>query len=761
MNQTCKGRRGFIKKAALGSAAIVSVGGVSVIEAASTPGSPGSIEFNKTDSVESDSLPEGWEIGFSEETSACSLKHADVEIKGIISFVSNGKKWIISKSRDGVPDRYALIDPNDNVQGYFVLNSGSGPIQLLFYHRTAQTYNGELNFDGRIHFQPDSFACRTRAMVDERVLPLSYGNADSLLNDSLFSPGNDTILQLDAPNLRIRSLTPGEYAFSFSGRIQKSSEATITINLEKNYFRKRYVPYYQPIDRTRCPKAPTGWMSWNTYFDKADADDNLAEAKIGQKYLQPFGCEFWSIESWQGNSDQLPVSDFHNMNLEVNEKQFPKGMKQLADDIRKLGFRPGIWMAPFGTGNEEFYKKKRDWFLHDENGKPISSWNGRYTLDPTVKEAREHLKEIFRKASKEWGYEFFKVDGMSGRSQGYCAHLYERPEIKSRFRNPSCPNPFELCVQAFREGMGNDRVFLACQGHTSGPEALYADASRIGADIVHPNKPVQWSNVLNQGRCTINQTFTHNIVMVNDPDTLLVSDLPVEEARVSATIVALPGQLTFFGDKLASVSPEKMKMLQQTLPVAEVFPMSLYPCFSMLPLWNLSVRHKVLGEYNVLAIFNWEDNPRDISFTTEELGIENNVNYLLYEFWTEEFIGAANGGYTMHIPPHSVRVLTIHKIRPIPQWISSDRHVTQIAQELKKFEWRNDNHKIVGKVQLIGMFSLTMRIHIPGNFSFKNVECPNAKCTAKVEKGNILALSLIAEKTGDYSIDIEFSLLDE
>jgi len=189
--------------------------------------------------------------------------------------------------------------------------------------------------------------------------------------------------------------------------------------------------------------------------------------------------------------------------------------------------------------------------------------------------------------------------------------------------------------------------------------------------------------------------------------------------------------------------------------------MSLYPCFSMLPLWNLSVRHKVLGEYNVLAIFNWEDNPRDISFTTEELGIENNVNYLLYEFWTEEFIGAANGGYTMHIPPHSVRVLTIHKIRPIPQWISSDRHVTQIAQELKKFEWRNDNHKIVGKVQLIGMFSLTMRIHIPGNFSFKNVECPNAKCTAKVEKGNILALSLIAEKTGDYLIDIEFSSSDE
>lgn len=758
MNKNHKDRREFLKKAALGSAALVSVGGVSIMEAKSVNNTlTGKNELTGIDSFESKSLPTEWKILLSEETSELSLIHSDAEIKGLLSFVSNGNKWVFSKSRDGVPDRYALIDTNDNVQGYFVLNSKNSQIQLLFYHRTAQAYNGELTFEGKVNYLPDSFTCRTKAMIDERVLPLSYGNADSLLNDSLFSPENDSIVQLDAPNLRITSLTPGKYAFSMSGRIQKSSEAIITINIEKDYFKNRYVPYYHPIDRTRCPKAPTGWMSWNTYFDKATADDNLAEAKIGQRFLQPFGCEFWSIESWQGNSDQLPVRDFHNMNLEVNKNQFPKGMKQLADDIRKLGFRPGIWMAPFGTGNKDFYEKYREWFLHDENGNPISSWNGRYTLDPTVKEARDHLKEIFRKASKEWGYEFFKVDGMSGRSHGYCAHLYERPEIKARFQNPSCPNPFELCVKAFRDGMGNDRVFLACQGHTSGPEALYADASRIGADIVHPNKPVQWNNVLNQGRCTINQTFTHNIVMVNDPDTLLVSDLPIEEARVSTTVVALPGQLTFFGDKLANLSAEKMKMLQQTLPVAEVLPMSLYPYFSMLPLWNLSIRHKLLGDYNVVAIFNWGDNSDEISFTAEELGIDKEANYILYEFWTEKYSGTMEGSYTTSLPPHSVRLFAIHKIKPTPQWISSDRHVTQAASELKKFEWNNDNRKIEGEIKLIGTFPLTMRLHIPSNYSFKSIECPNVKYSSKIEDGNILAVTLIAEKTDEYLFKLNFS----
>jgi hypothetical protein len=73
-------------------------------------------------------------------------------------------------------------------------------------------------------------------------------------------------------------------------------------------------------------------------------------------------------------------------------------------------------MAPFGTGSERFYNEHKSWFLHDHEGNPVSSWNGCYTLDPTVPEALGHLKKIFDIASHDWGYEFFKIDGMSGRS---------------------------------------------------------------------------------------------------------------------------------------------------------------------------------------------------------------------------------------------------------------------------------------------------------------------------------------------------------
>jgi hypothetical protein len=53
-----------------------------------------------------------------------------------------------------------------------------------------------------------------------------------------------------------------------------------------------------------------------------------------------------------------------------------------------------------------------------------------------------------------------------------------------------------------------------------------------------------------------------------------------------------------------------MKILQQTLPVADVRPVSLYPYFSMLPVWNLQVQNEMWANYNVVALFNWKMRPK-------------------------------------------------------------------------------------------------------------------------------------------------------
>lgn len=755
--KTMTQRRDFLKKAAMGTLAVSPIGGV-----ARFSGTDQNVKniIGNNDHDRSCSHQEfqhgKWNTVFNEKESRLVLKNHELLVQGKLRFESGDEVWTVARSRDGVSNRYALLDNKGDVQGYWLFNQTGARLALQFYHRTAQRFEGQLLFEGAISFFSDAFPCRTRPGKGENVLQLASGTADSLLNDSLFSPLHDLVLQFNAANLSIYQKGESSFAFRMSGNIEEAPDATFSFILQENYFKNSYVPYYQTIDRDRCPVAPTGWMSWNTYFDKATAEDNLAEARIGKRYLQPFGCEFWSIESWQRNSDQLPVRDFHNMDLEVNEKQFPKGMKHLADEIRKLGFRPGLWMAPFGTGNDEFYKKHKDWFLHDNKGNPISSWNGKYTLDPTVKEARDHLQEIHRVASHEWGYEFFKIDGMSGRNRGYCAHLYERPEIRAHFSDPACPNPFELCVQSFREGMGDDRVFLACQGHSSGPEAKYADASRIGADIVHPNQPVKWSGVLNQASCLLNQAFTHNIVMYADPDTLLVRDLPLEEARTSATIVALPGQLTFFGDKLAGLPKEKMKILQQTLPVADVRPVSLYPYFRMLPVWNLSVHHKKLGSYNVVAFFNWENQASVLSVTPQELGIPD-IDYTGFEFWEKQAFNykTSDKKLSLEVPPHAVRLIAIHPLQEVPQWISSDRHIAQTGMEMVDAAWDKSRSRLKGTIRLVGSFPLTMYVRLPQQYIYEKIECMDAEYMV-VQDRDLLSITFQRAKSAETDFTVCF-----
>jgi len=705
-----------------------------------------------------------WNVRYEEADSRLELTHATsgTRIVGRLAFVGpeavtgagtaadarRTATWRVAEPRDGARRRLALVDGRDNVNGYVSFPADGDRLSLFVSHRTAFAYGGQLKFEADVTYRPDAFACRLTPKTNDRVLTVKSGEAFSADDDALFLPQHDEALHCAGGRL-----LPGRrLAAALSIDDPKGNE--LTLALMKDYYRSRWVPYYRPLDRTRAPHALTGWLSWNAYFDKAGSKENLDEARFAAKWFKPFGMDIWNIESWQDNSDRLPVSKFYNMNLETYAVQFPEGMKWLADEIRKLGFRPGLWMAPYGTGSEAFYAEHKNWFLHDDKGRPICSWNGRYTLDPTAPGALEHLTKIFDRASHEWGYEFFKIDGMSGRGPGYCAHLYERPEIRARFHDPSCPNPFERTVAAFRKGIGDDRLFLACQGHFTGAEAAYADASRTGADIVHPNQPVKWGNILLQARCTVNQIFAHSIVFWSDPDCMLVSQgaLAREQAQVEATIVALPGQQTFAGDKLAELAPDRVRLIQQALPVCPTHPAKLYPQFGHLPVWNLHIR-RPFGDWHVVALFNWEDTEKTVGVDWAELGEPPERRFLGWEFWSGKFLGDKVGSLEMSVPPRAVRLVTLQPDLGHPQFLTSDRHLTQGGVELKDQSW--DGHELTVVMSVVGGFPMTVRLAVPPGHNAPQVSAEGANVSTKAEEeGRLVAVTLTSDTTRDLTIKL-------
>ena len=700
-----------------------------------------------------------WSVEFKSGDSRLVLRHdeAEVEVSGTLSMAVGDNTWSVKEPMDAVGRRLALVSPDNSVQGYLTFSGEGGRLEVRAIHRTAQFYAGVVTFIGTVRMR-DTFACRVAPPEKNHVVQMGSGLADSLTNDALFDRENDRCLSFaGADALMLKTIADGEYSLTCRLPLTCAAKAALVVDLQENYYRDRYIPYYKPIDRKRCPSPPTGWMSWNVYFDQAGAAENLAEARIGAKELKPFGLEYWSIESWQGDSDKLPVSSFDNLSLKAHKTQFPDGMAKLADDIRAIGFKPGIWTAPFGTGSKEFYEAHKDWFLHGEDGQPLRTWNGVYTIDPSNDEVITYLRDIHRKMAQDWGYEFFKIDGMSGRGPGYCAHFYERPEVRARFKNPDCPNPFERCVNAFREGIGPGRVFLACQGHYTGPEAGLADASRIGGDIVAPNTNSNWNNIMSQARATLNQLFVHNIVFFMDPDTLLVGEYhPLEEARVTATVVALPGQMMFSGDKLAELPPERMRLLQQALPVCDVHPMNMYPVFEMSPVWDLKVK-RPFGEWDVVALFNWSDEETEIGFTFEELGLDSNKFYAVYEFWTDEFQDIYENEFSMSVPAHGVRLLAVHEEQARPQFLSSDRHLTQGAVDLEDLSWDEKKKMLTGRVKLVGGHPTQLAFLLSDNYALQKVSAKDAEMALKVDRDGVLRVTLTSAKdvTAELSVKVE------
>jgi len=712
----------------------------------------------------------GWDVRFDPGAAELALTHSrsGARVRGCLRFTpSTGPAdgaWRFGLPAAGSTDRLAVMDAAGDAQGFLVFAGNAGRLRLRLLHRPPQSYAGVLQFAGTATLGASTYACRTRATASADVVQMASGPADSALNDTLFDIQTDTalIFAADAVGLRTvrgSSSTAPAFRVTLNGSLPGAAGLVeFGLELDAGYFRRRWVPAYTPINRRRCPSPPTGWMSWNTYFDQAGEVENLAEAEIAVTHLRPFGLEFWSIESWQDGSDKLPVRSFSNLNLRAHPRQFPHGMKWLAQQIRALGFRPGIWVPPFGTGNPAFYEAHRDWFLHRADGTPMSNWSGHYVLDPSLPATRRHMRHLLQVMADDWGYDFFKIDGMSSSGPGYSAHFFERPEVRAAFRR-SCARPFELCVKGFRDAIGPDRVMLACMGHYTGPEVKYADAARVGNDVVHPDTIQQWHNVVGQARATLSQLFAHNLVWYSDPDTLLVGDYhSLAVARLAASVVALPGQMMFAGDKLAKLGAARLRLLQRALPVCDVRPLDLYPVFGLKPVWALKIS-RAFGDWDVVAVFNWTDAEAELGFGLADIGLAVEAEYLVYEYWQQCFLGTCREQVRVQVPPRSCQLFAVHRAAGRPQFISTDRHVTQGGVSLLDMGWDAEACVLAGASMLVAGESSTLVFHIPEGYVLKSATARNAEVRDVCADGHgVLRLVLARSESGAGQWTLQFEM---
>ena len=468
----------------------------------------------------------------------------------------------------------------------------------------------------------------------------------------------------------------------------------------------------------KLPPQPSGLCTW--YMDKqggaCDEQHLVQLATFIAKELEPFGFDFVQIDDgWQaGVSKNGPNRNF---TTHAEKGPYPAGMKATAENIQKLGLMPGIWFMPFaGTSYDPFFKEHRDWFAVGPDGQPFETTWGGTCLDMTQPDAREHLRSLVQRIAHDWGYKFFKMDGLwtgTATRLMYVNNEYQDDHIGEA----ALHDPDKTPIEAYREGLklvrqtaGRDVFLLGCcvsqNMRSFGGSFGLVDAMRVGPDTGagHIGAPHASRNY-----------FLHGRVWQNDPDCVSVrAQTPLGQARLNATFTAIAGHLFYNSDWIPDLPAERLEILKRGLPAHDLKPRPV-DLFENDParIWLLTDTRLAVRR-DVVAIYNWDlERSATIACAADRIGLPASDEYVAFDFWANKFVPPFRETLTSHLPAASCRVLAVRPVSQHPQLLSTSRHVTQGIVDVTEETWDGATGTLSGTSRIVANDPYELRVVLP------------------------------------------------
>ena len=115
------------------------------------------------------------------------------------------------------------------------------------------------------------------------------------------------------------------------------------------------------------------------------------------------------------------------------------------------------------------------------------------------------------------------------------------------------------------------------------------------------------------------------------------------------------------------------------------------------------------------------------------------------------------GEFSMSVPPHAVRLLAVHEEQARPQFLSSDRHLTQGAVDLEDLSWDAKKKELSGSVKLVGGHPTQLAFLLSDNFALQKVSAKDAEMALKVDHDGVLRVTLSSAKdvTAEFHVKVE------
>lgn len=484
---------------------------------------------------------------------------------------------------------------------------------------------------------------------------------------------------------------------------------------------------------------PHGWNSWGNPTKTDPKDDKghnavvyvhditeqrvLANFDLAYKKLARYGLEYFQID----DGHQPDVGDWV-----ADPEKFPNGLKPVFDAIHARGIKTGMWIRPFEVSiGSELYKKHPDWALQFEDSFPMKS-KSILPLDLSRADVHQWLRDTFTMISRYYGVEWVKTDftynAIGGKGQ---------------------QNPYMTSIEAFQEGFKTIRDALGPSTFIvgiGGPCLLHyglVNAERITLDMNAawgkdgPLMPIE-QGIKPNARVISRRYYLHNRVWFTHACAIQFrAPLSRNEILVQATIIALSGSVFKVAETWLNLKDEDFAILSKMLPIYRPAGRGMRPVDLMAKeypeVWDLLIDDcgNGLGSYHVVGLFNFGENfdlgkplpeaKREVHVDFKDMGLDPSKEYVAFEFWTGTFKGKCKGSFTTQLDPRSVAAIAFREATGVPQFLSSNRHVTQGWADVISCAWDGTGGKLAVSLKGIPDHEHSIDIHVPPPYKVSKV----------------------------------------
>jgi len=468
----------------------------------------------------------------------------------------------------------------------------------------------------------------------------------------------------------------------------------------------------------KLPPVPSGYCTWYSNPHGGAANEKLMAqlAAFCKTELTKFGFGVLQIDDkWQVSGRDFTT---HRSN-----GPYRSGMKPTAEKIRAAGMRAGIWYIPFGWDPKRpAFKGHQDWFVKRAGGKQLYAvrWAGT-CLDMTHPEARKFLARCVTRMSKEWGYKYFKIDGLW---TGLAAKItYPSPVYREEgFGDAVFHDPSKTNIEAYRSGLalvrksaGKDVYILGCNiaqnMRTLGASYARVDGMRVGRDI-----GANWGRIIPCMQMGSRLYFLHGRVWHNDPDCLMLrKPMTLDQARAWGSWISISGQLNMVSEWLVGLPAERIEVVKRSMPNHGLCgrPVDLFESANP-RIWTLTARTPVRRD--VVGLFNWNPKaPAELSVAVARLDLPASPSgkYVGFDYWEGKFIPPFGKTLKATLRPGSCRIIAVRPVSDTPVLVSTSRHITQGVVDVQAEAWDAAANTLSGTSRLVAGDPYELRIYAP------------------------------------------------